>query len=153
MWIVVVAQLPGCVPLFATPWGTARQESLSLTVSWSLPKFIFIASVMPSSHLILWCPLLLLLSIFPRDFSNESSVCIRWPKYWSFSFSIRPSNEYWGLISLKIDWFWLLAIQGTLRSLLQYHSSKASVLQLSASFTVQLSQPYLTTGEITALTI
>ena len=102
----------------ATPWTTAHQASLSLTISWSLPKFMFIASVMPSSYLILWCPLLLLPSIFSsiRDFSSESAVCIRWPKYWSFSFSINPSNEYSGLISLKIDWFDFSTVQGNLRS-------------------------------------
>ena len=137
------------------PRTAARQASKSLTISWSLPKFMSITSVMPSSHLImLWCPLLLLPSIFPSigDFSNELSVCIRWPKYWNFSFSISPSNEYSGLISLKIDWFDLLAVPGTLRSLIQHHSSKASILQHSAFFTVQLSQPYVTTGKTVALT-
>ena len=116
------------------------QASLSLTVSWSLPKFMFIASVMSSSHLILWWPLLLLLSIFPsiRDFSNESAILSRWPKYWSFS--INPSNEHSGLICLKINWFDLL-VQGTLRNLLQHHSSKASVLWPSAFFMVQFSHP------------
>ena len=110
--------------------------------------------VMPSNHLILCCPLLLLPSIFPsiRVFSDESVLCIRWPKYWSFSFNISPSNEYSGLISLRMDWLDLLAVQGTLKSLLQYHSSKASILQHSAFFTVQLSQPYLTTGKTIALT-
>ena len=110
---------------------------------------------MPSSHLILWCPLLLLPSIFPsiRDFSNESAIHIRWPKYWSFSFSISPSNEHSGLISLKVDWFDLLAVQGTLRSFLQLHSSKASILWCSAFFMIQFSQPYMTTGKTTALTI
>ena len=114
-----------------------------------------IASVMPSNHLILWCPLLLLPSIIPsvRNFSNKSTVCIRWPKYWSFSFSISPSNEYSGWISLKIDWFNLLAVQRTLRSLLQHHSSKASILWHFAFFTVHLSQPYMTTGRTIALTI
>ena len=128
--------------LFETPWTAASQASLSLTISRSLPKFMFIASVMPPSHLILWRPLLLLPSIFPsiRDFSNESSVHIRWPKYWSFSFSISPSSEYLGLISLKIDWFDLLAVQGILRSLLQHHSPKTSILWCSAFFVVQLSQ-------------
>ena len=126
-----------------------------LANSWSLPKFMFIASVMPCSHLIFWHPLFLLPSIFPRirDFSNELAVHIRWPKYWSFSFSISLSNEYSGLISLKIDWFDLLAVQGTLRSLLQHHSLKASILWCSALFTVQLSQLYMTTGKTTALTI
>ena len=116
------------------PWHAAAcQDSLSLTISWSLPKFMFIASVMPSSHLILWHPLLLLLSIFPslRDFSNKSAILIRWPKYWSLS--IGHSNEYSGLISLKTDWF-DLAVQGTFRSLLQHHSLKASILWWSAFF-------------------
>ena len=128
---------------------------LSFPISQSLPKFMFIASVMSPSHLIFWCPLLLLPSMFPsiRDFSNESAALIRWPKYWSFNFSISPSNQYSGLISLKIDWFDLLAVQGTLRSLLQHHSSKASVIQRSAFFMVQLSQPYVTTGKTIALTI
>ena len=117
---VIVVQSPSHVQLFATPWTAAFEASLSITISQSLPKFMFIASVMLSSHLILWCPLLLLLSIFPsiRNFSNESSVCIRWPKYWSFSFSISPSSEYLELISLKIDWFDLLTVQGMFRSLL-----------------------------------
>ena len=138
-----------------SPWTAAHQASLSLAISWSLPKFMSIALMMPSRHLILWCPLLLLPSVFPsiRDFSSESAVRIRWPKYWSFSFSISPSNEYSGLISLKIDWFDLLAVQGTLRSLLQHHSLKASILQCSAFLTVQLSQPYMTTGKTTALTV
>ena len=114
-----------------------------------------VASVMPSSHLIFWCPLLLLPSVFPsiRDFTKESNVHIRWPKYWSFSFSISPSNEYSGLISLKIDWFDLPAVQRTLRSLLQHHSLKASILWRSVFFTVQLSQLYVTTGKTIALTI
>jgi len=124
----VVVWSPSCVWLFVTPWTAAAQASLSLTISWNLPQFMFIASVMPSSHLILWHPLLLLPSIFSsyRDFSNESSVCIRWPKYWSFSFSISLSIEYSGLISLNTDWFDLLAIQGIFRNLLQHHSLKAS---------------------------
>ena len=152
---VVVVKSPSCVWLFVTPWTAELQASLSLTISQSLPKFMSIASVMQSSHLILWCPLLLLPSIFPsiRDFSNEPSVHIRWPKYWSFSFSVSPSSEYSRLISLKIDWFDLLALQGTFRSLLQHHSSKASILWCSAFFTVQLAQPYVTTGKTTALTI
>ena len=131
----------------------ARLSCLSPT-SWSLPKFMFIASVMTSSCLILYCPLLLL-SIFLsiKVFSNESAVCIRWPRYWSFSCSISPSNENSGLISFKIDWFGLLAVQRTLKSLLQHHSSEASVLRCSAFFMVQLSQPYMTTGKTTALTI
>ena len=138
----VVVQSCSCVQLFAIPWTAVHQASLSLTISQSLPKFMFIASVIPSSHLILWCPFLLLPSIFPsiRDFSNDPAVHIRWPKYWSFSFSISPSNEYSELISFKIDWFDLLAIQGTLRSLLQHHSSKASITWFSAFFMVQLSQ-------------
>ena len=129
------------VQLFATPWTAACQASLSITNSWSLPKLISIESVMPSNHLILCCPLLPP-SIFPRIrvFSNESVLCIRWSKYWSFSFSISPSNEYSGLISFRIDWFDLLAVQGILKSLLQHHSSKASILWLSAFFIVQLSQ-------------
>ena len=118
LWInyVVVVQAPSRVQLFVTPWTAARQASLCLTISWSLPTFMFIALVMPSNHLILWHPLLLLLSILPsiRDFSKELCVCIRWPKYWSFSFSISPSGEYSGLISPKIGWFYLLAVQGTL---------------------------------------
>ena len=120
--------------LFMTPWAAAHQASLCLTVSWSLPKFMSITSMMPSSYLILWCPLLLH-SVFPniRDFSNEASACIWWPKYWSFSFHIRPSNEYSGLIFLKTDLFDLLAVQGTCRSLLQHHSLKASILWRSAS--------------------
>ena len=141
-------QLPNRVWLFVTPWTAAFQASLSFTNSQSLLKFISIKSVMPSNHLILWRSLLLLPSIFPstRVFSNES-VLIRWPKYWSFSFTISPSNEYSGLISFRIDWFDLLAVQGTLKSLLQYHSSKASILWRSAFFRVQLSHPYMTTGK------
>ena len=124
-----VVQSPSHVQLFATPWTAAHQASLSLTISQNLPKFMSIASGMSSRHLTLWCPLLLLPSIFPsiRDFSNELAVYIRWPKYWSFSFSISASSEYSGLISLKIDWFNLLAVQGTVRSLLQHLSSKASI--------------------------
>ena len=121
-----------CVWLFATPWTAAYQASLSITNFQSLLKLIFIVLVMPSNHLIPWCPLLLLPSIFPniRVFSSESVLCIRWPKYWSFSFSISPSNEYSGLISFRMDWFDLLAVQGTLKSLLQHHSSKASIINL-----------------------
>ena len=140
--------------LFATPWITARQASLSITNSWSSIKLMFIESVMPSSHLIL-CHLLLLLPPIPpgiRVFSNESTLRMRWPEYWSFSFSISPSNEHPGLISFRMDWFDLLAVQGTLKSLLQYHSSKASILCRSAFFTVQHSHPYMTTGKIIALT-
>ena len=129
---VIVVQSLSHVQLFVTPWTEACQASLSLTISWSLPKFMSMASVMPSSHL--WCPLLLLPSIFPSmmDFSSESDVCIRWPKYWTFSFSISPSNEYSGFISLKIDWFDSLAVQGTFRNLLQHHSLKASIVWRSA---------------------
>ena len=148
-------QLPSLVQLCVTPWTAACQASLSLTISWNLPKFMSIMLVMASSHLFLWCPLLCLPSIFPniRDFFNESFVHIRWPKYRSFSFSISPSHEYSGLISFKINWFNLLAVQGTFRSLLQHHSLKASVLWLSVFLTVKLSQPFLTTGKTTALTI
>ena len=137
----------------ATPWTAARQASLSITNSQSLLKLMSIESVMPSNHLIL-CPLLFLPSIFPsiRVFSNESVLCIRWPKYWSFSFNISPSNEYTGLISFKMDWLALLAVQGTLKSLLQHHSLKASILWPSAFFRVQLSYPYMTTGRTIALT-
>ena len=142
------------VRLFATPWAAARQASLSITNSWSLLKLMPIESVMPSNHLILCRPLLLLPSIFPsiRVFSNESVLQIRWPKYWSFSFSISPSNKYSGLISFRIDWLDLLAVQGTLKSLLQHHSSKASILPCSAFFIVQFSHPYMTTGKTIALT-
>ena len=136
-----------------TPWITACQASLSITNSWSPPKLMSIESVMPSSHLILCCPLLLPpLPSSIRVFSNESTLHMRWPKYWSFSFSISPSNEHSGLISFRMDWLDLLAVQGTLKSLLQYHSSKASILQRSAFFTVQLSHPYMTTGKTIALT-
>ena len=142
-------QLLSRVQLFVTPWTAARQASLSITNSQSLLKLMSIELVMPFSHLILCRPLLLLPSIFPsiRVFSNESALRIRWPKYWSFSFSISPSNEYLALISFWIDWLDLLAVQGTLKSLLQHHSSKASVLQHSAIFIVQLSHPYVTTGK------
>ena len=150
----VVVQLPSRVWLFANPWTplATRQASLSLTIFQSSPKLMSIALMMPSSYLILWHPLLLLPSIFPstKVFSNESTVRIRWPKCWSFSFSISPFNEYSGLISLKIDWFCLLAVQGTHRSLLQHHSS---VLWCSAFFMVQLSQQYVTGGKTKALTI
>ena len=153
--VVIVVQSPSHVWLFVIPWTAAYQGSLSLTISWSLPKFMFMASVMPSSLLILWCPLLFLPTIFPsiRDFSNGSSVHIWWPKYWSFSFSISPSSEYSGLISLKIDWFDLLAVQGTFRSLLQQHSLKAYIFWHSAFFMVQLSQSSMTTGKTITLTI
>ena len=133
--------------LFVTPWITARQASLSITNSRSFLKLMPIELVMPSNHLILCCPLLLLPPIPPRIrvFSNESTLQMRWPKYWSFGFSITPSNEYPGLISFRMDWLDLLAVQGTLKSFLQHHSSKASVLRCSAFFTVQLSHPYMTT--------
>ena len=142
------------VRLFPTPWTAAHQASLSITNSWSLPKPVSIESVMPSNHLILCHPLLLLPSIFPsiRVFSNESALCIRWPKYWSFSFNISPSSEHSGLISFRMDWLDLLAVLGILKSLVQHHSSKASVLWHSAFFIVQLSQPYTTTGKTIALT-
>ena len=143
--VVVAVRVPSHVWLFATPWTAACQASLSLTISQSVPKFMSIESVTPSNHLILCHPLLLLPSIIPsiRDFSNESDLHIRWPKYWSFSFNI---NEYSGLISFRIYWFDLLAVQGTLKSLLQHHSSKASILWHSAYFMAQLSQLYMTTG-------
>ena len=142
------------VRLFATPWAAGRHASLSITTSQSLLKLMSSESVMPSNHLILCQPLLLLPSIFPsiRVFSSESVLHIRWPKYWSFSFNISPSNEYSGLISLRIDCFDLLAVQKTLKSLLQHHNSKSSILQRSAFFTVQLSYPYMTNGKTIALT-
>ena len=135
-----------------TPRTAAQQSSLSVTNSWSLLRLMSIESVMSSNRLILCHPLLLLPSILPSTgvFSNESVRPIRRPKYWSFSFSISPSNEYSGLISLQIDWFDLLAVQGTLKSLLQHHSSKASILQYPAFFTVQLSHPHMTTGKTIA---
>ena len=144
----------GCVQFFETPWTSPYQPSLSITNSQSLLKLMSIESVMPSNHLILCRHLLLLLSIFPsiRAFSNESARHIRWSKYWRFNFSISTSNEYSGSLSFRIDWFDLLAIQGTLKSLHQPHSSKASILQCSAIFTVQLSHPYMTTGKTIALT-
>ena len=140
--------------LFATPWTPALQASLSITNSRSLLKLMSIESVMPSNHLTLCCPLLFLPSIFSsiRVFSNESVLCIRWPNYWSFSFSISPSNEYSGLISFRMDWLDLLAVQGTMKSLLQHHSSKASILQRSAFFIVQHSHPYMTIRKTKALT-
>ena len=140
--------------LFVTPWTAAHQASLSITNSWSSPKLMSIELVMPFSHLILCCPLVLLPSIFPsiRVFSNESALPIRWPKYWSFSFNISPSNEHSGMISFRMDWVDLLAVQGTLKSLLQHHSSNASILQCSAFFIVQLLHPYMTTVKAIALT-
>ena len=144
----------GRVWLFVTQWTAARLASPSITNSQSLLKLMSIKLVMPSNHLIFCHPLLLLPSIFPniRVFSSESVSHIRWPKYWTFSFSISPSNEYWGLISFRIDWLDLLAVQGTFKSLIQHHSSKISVLQHSAFFVVQFSHLYLTTGKIIALT-
>ena len=137
-----------------TPWTVAHQASLSITNSWSWLKLMSIKLVMPSNHLILCCPLLLLPSIFPsvRVFSNESVLPNRWPEYWSFSFSISPSNEYSGLSSFRMDWLDLLAVQQTIKSLLQHHNSKASILWRSAFFMVQLSHPYMTTGKTIALT-
>ena len=150
--MIVVVQSLSSVRLFVTPWTVARQASRSFTNSWSLLKLMSIELVMPSNHLILCCPLLLLPSIFPsiRVFSNESALRIRWPKYWSFSIS--PSNEYSGLNSFRIDSFDLLAIPGTLKSLLQHHSLKASILRRLAFFMVQLPHPYMTTGKTMALT-
>ena len=147
-------QLLSCGQLFATPWTAACQASLSIISSQSLFKLMSIESVMPSNYLILCHPLFRPPSIFPsiKVFYNESVLCIRWPKYWNFSFSISPSNEYSGLISFRMDWLDLLAVQGSLKSLLQHHSSKASILCHSAFFIVQLSHPYMTTGKIMALT-
>ena len=147
-------QLLSHVLLFATPWTAAPQASLSITNSQSLPKPMSIESAMPSNHLILCRPLLLLPSIFPsiRVFPNVSALYSRWPKYWSFSFNISPSNEQPGLISFRMDWLDLLTAQGTIKSLLQHHSSKASILGRSAFFIVQLSHPYMTTGKTIALT-
>ena len=151
----IVVQSLSCVQLFVTPWTAAYQASLPFTTSQSLHKLMSIESVMLSNHLILCHPLPLLPSVFPciRVFSNESGLCIRWPKYWSFSFSISPSNECSELISFRIDWFDLLAVQGTLTSLLQYHSWKASILWCSAFFMVQLSHLYMTTGKTVTLTV
>ena len=146
-------QLLSHVWLFATPWTAAHQASLSISKYRSPPKPMSIESVMPSNHLILCRPLLLLPSIFPsiKVVSNESALCIKWPKYWSFSFKISPSNEHSGLI-FRMDWLDLLTVQGTLKGFLQHHSSKASILQCLAFFTVQLSHPYMTTGKTIALT-
>ena len=148
--VVVVVQSLSRVRLFQTPWTAAHQAFLFITNSQSLLKLM---SIEPSNHLILCGPLLLLPSIFPSIFSNESALHIRWSKYWSFSFSISPSNEYSGLISFRIDWFDLLTFQETLKSLLQPHSSKASILWCSAVFIVQLSHPYMTTGKTISLTV
>ena len=147
-------QLLSHVWLFVTPWTAAHQASLSITNSWNLLKLMSIALVMPSNHLILCHPLLFSPSIFPsiRVFSNEAVLRIRWPKYWGFRFSLSPSNEYSGLIFFSRDWLDLLVVQGTLKSLLQYHSSKASIHRCSAFFIVQLSHPYMTTGKTIYLT-
>ena len=147
-------QLLSHARFFVTPWIAAHQASLSITNSWSLLKHMSIKSVMPSSHLILCRPLLLLPPTPPsiRVFSNESALCMRWPKYWSFSFSISPSNGHPGLICFRMDWLGLLAVQGTLKSHLQHHSSKVSILRCSAFFIVQLSHPYMTIGKTIALT-
>ena len=152
-WLQLVQSLSR-VRLFATPWMATRQASLSITNSWGSLKLMSIESVMPSSHLILCRPLLLLPPIPPsiRVFSNESALRMRWPKYWSYSFSIIPSKEHPGLISFRMDWLDLHAVQGTLKSLHQHHSSKASVIQHSAFFIVQFSHAHMTTGKIVALT-
>ena len=154
MFLFSSVQSLSCVRFFATPWTAARQASLSITNSWSLLKLMSVELVMPSNRLILCCPLLFPPSIFPsiRVFSNESVLYLRWPKYWSFSFSISPYNEYSRLISFRMDWFDLLAVQGTLKHLLQHHSSKAPSLRCSDFFIVQLSHPYMTTGKTIALT-
>ena len=159
VWQAIVHQFSAvqslcCVWLFATPWTAAHQASLSINNSQSLLKLMSIELVMPSNHLILCRPLLLLPAILPSIgvFSSESFLHIRWPKYWSFSFTISPSNDDSGLNSFRIDWFNLLAVQENLKSLLQHHSSKASILQDSAFFRVQLSHPYMTTGKTIALT-
>ena len=147
-------QLLSHIRLFVTPWPAAHQASLSITNSQSPPKPMSIESVMPSNYLIFCCPLLLLPSIFSsiRVFSNESALRIGWPKYWSFSFNTSPSNEHPGLISFRMDWLDILEAQGTLKNLLQHHSSKASILRCSAFFIVQLSHPHVTTGKTIALT-
>ena len=155
-WILIqFSSVAQSCPTLATPWTAACQASLSITNSWSSLKLTSVESVMPFSHLLLCHPLLLLPPVPPsiRIFSNESTLRMRWPKYWSFSFSIIPSKEHLGLISFKMDWLDLLAVQGTLKSLLQHHSSKASILGHSAFFTVQLSHPYMTTGNAIASTI
>ena len=153
-FVVIVVQLLSCVSLFATPWTAACQASLSISNSWGLPKLMSIESEMPSDHLILRHPLLLLSPIFPsiRVFSSELALRIRWPKDWSFSFSISPSDEYSRLIPFRIDWFYLLAVQVTLKSLFQHHSSKISILPCSAFSMDQLSHPYVTDGKTIDLT-
>ena len=152
---ILLVQSLSCVQIFLTPWTVAGQASLSITISLSLLKLMSTESVMPSNRLLLCCPLFLWPSIFPstRIFSNESPLHIRWPKYWSFSFSISPSNEYSEKISFRIDWFDLLSFQGTLKNLLQHHSLEVSILWCSTFFMIQLSYPYMTTGKIIALTI
>ena len=152
--VVQVSSVAQSCPTLCDPMNCSTPGPLSITNSRSSPKLMCIELVMPSNHLILCCPLLLLPSILPsiRVFSNESALCIRWPKYWSFSFSIGPSNEHPGLISFKMDWLDLLAVQGTLKRLLQHHRSKASILRCSAFLIVQLSHPYMTTGKTIALT-
>ena len=151
----IVVQSLSLVQLFLTPWTVARQASLSFTISWSLLKLMSLELVVPANYLIFCCPLLLLPSIFPsiRVFSNESALWVRWPKYWNFSFTISPSNEYSELISFRTDRFDLLAVQGTFKSLLQHHGSKAFILWHSAFFIVQLSYPYMTAGKTIALAI
>ena len=153
--MVAVVESQSCVQLFATLWTVVCQAPLSSTISLSLLQFMSIETVKLSNHLILYCPLLLLPSIFPRIrvTSNESALCIRWPKYLCFSFSISPSNEYPGLIYFQIDWFDFLAVQGTLKSLLQHHNSKASILWCSTFFMSLLSHPHMTTGKTLALII
>ena len=153
-YLLLVVHSLSHVKLFVTPWTAAHQASLSITISWSLSKLMSIELVMLSNRFILCHAHVFLPTVFPsiRVFSNESAVCIRWPKYWCFKFSIRPSSEYSGLISFRIDWFDLLAVQGTLKSLLQHHSSKALVLHCSAFFMVQLSYLYMTAGKTIALT-
>ena len=152
--VVKAVQLLSRIQLFVTTRTAARQASLSFSISQSLLKLMSIESMMPPNHLVLFHPLLLLPSIFRsnRVFSNESALCIRWPKCWSFSFLISPSKEHSGLISFRTDWLDLLAVQGTLNSLLQHYSSKASILRYFAFFIVQLSHPYMTTGKTIALT-
>ena len=154
MLVSVVIQWQSHFQLFAIPKTAAHLAPLSSTISWCLLKYMSIELVMPSNHRILCRSLLLLPSIFPsiRVFSNKSALCIRWPKYWSFSFNISPSNEHSGLFSFMMDWLDLFAVQGTLKNLLQHHSSKASILRSSPFFIVQLSHPYMTTGKTTALT-
>ena len=152
--VIVIFQALSHVQFSANSWTAARQASLPFTITGDMLKFMFIESVMPSNHFFLCCSLLLLPSIFPsiRVFSNDSALCIRWPKYQSFTFSVSPSSEYSGLIFFRIDWFDLLAVQGNLKNLLQHHSSKALILWPSAFFILQFSHPYMTTGKTIALT-